>query len=99
LARRGYRTTGVDRSSTMIEATLTRNGEDAAPVPHRRRARDAGRAAFRWRFLLLYVISTRRFRQSDVLRGIRAWRPVRHRRPIAIISETRETVFERGDDS
>jgi SAM-dependent methyltransferase len=30
LARRGYRTTGVDRSSTMIEAALTRNGEDAA---------------------------------------------------------------------
>ena len=74
LARRGYRTTGVDRSSTMIEAALTRNGEDAAAdylIADVREMPAAPRfdGAFSWYTSFGYEDDSGNL---DVLRGIRA---------------------------
>jgi SAM-dependent methyltransferase len=107
LARRGYRTTGVDRSSTMIEAALTRNGEDAAAdylIADVREMPAAPRfdGAFSWYTSFGYEDDSGNL---DVLRGIRAQLRDGGRFAIDVTNRDyltrnlRETqVFERGDD-
>jgi SAM-dependent methyltransferase len=106
IARRGYRATGMDRSSKMIEAAIAGNLEDAAVDYCVADIRDMAAAsrcdgAFSWYTSFGYEDDTGNL---DVLRGIRAQLADGGRFAIDVtnrdflVRNFRETtVFERGD--